>query len=307
MLIRKRTLLIAICLMALGAGALEGQDLGHKLPGVIGLDAGRIPEPGLYVVDRVLSYEADELRDRFGNVIPAGHFELQAFANAAGVAYTVRLPRNDLFLSVAASAPLARFSLDVHDRPEASFDRFGLTDIFIQPARLGWRHSQFDVVGGYAIYLPTGKFPLAGGKGLSSGHVTHQFFTGGSIYGDRDRTVFVTTLASYDLNLRKRGIDIIRGDIFQVQGGAGVTKMNRSVEAGVAGYVLRQVRPDQGADLPDVLRGARDRVYGVGPEMAVMIKSIRSQIRTRYEWDLGAHSRPKGNLFVIGLVVKVGD
>src|SRR5947207_1607522 len=105
MLRRKSPLLIAICLSwAFGAAALEGQDLGHKLPGLIGLDAGRIPEPGLYVVDRVVSYEADELRDRFGNVIPVGQLELQALSNAAGVSYTARLPRNGLFFSVAAAA-----------------------------------------------------------------------------------------------------------------------------------------------------------------------------------------------------------
>src|SRR5215472_12907494 len=30
--------------------ATFGQDLGHKVPGLLGLDAGTIPEPGLYLV-----------------------------------------------------------------------------------------------------------------------------------------------------------------------------------------------------------------------------------------------------------------
>src|SRR5262249_22010347 len=149
--------------------------------------------------------------------------------------------------------------------------------------RVGWRESQYDVVAAYAVYLPTGKFPVAGSKGVSTGQVTHQFSVGGSIYGNQDRTLFATALASYDLNLRKRGIDITRGDILQVQGGAGVSRLNQTLEAGVAAYVLRQVRPDRGADVPDVLRGARDRVYGLGPEVALRIKSLRSEIRTRYE------------------------
>ena len=301
-------LFIAICLiLAFGAAALEGQDLGHKLGGVIGLDAGRIPEPGLYVADKVVSYEADELRDRQGNVIPVGQLELHALANGTGISYTTKLPHTGLFFTATAAAPVARFTLDVHDRPQAAVDRFGLTDIFLQPVRLGWRNDRFDVVGAYAVYLPTGRFPLAGGKGLSSGHVTHQFSAGGSIYADQDRNVFLTALASYDLNLRKRGVDITRGDIVQVQGGAGVRRFNRVVEAGIAAHVLRQVRPDRGADLPDVLRGARDRVYGIGPELAVKVKSIRSEIRTRYEWDLGVRSRPKGNVFVIGLAVYVRE
>src|SRR5215467_427647 len=97
MRLRNVTVLLAVGLAALaGAGTVDAQDLGHKLPGLIGLDAGRIPEPGLYVVDRVVSYEAHELRDRFGNVIPIGEFELQGLSNAAGISYTFKLPRNGL-------------------------------------------------------------------------------------------------------------------------------------------------------------------------------------------------------------------
>jgi hypothetical protein len=52
-----------------------------------------------------------------------------------------------------------------------------------------------------------------------------------------------------------------------------------------------------------VLRGARDRAYGFGPDVAVMIKTIQSQLRFRYEWDMGVRSRPQGNVFVVGLNV----
>jgi hypothetical protein len=193
--------------------------------------------------------------------------------------------------------------LDIHDRPEASFDRFGLADIYIQPARLGWRGDRVDVVGSYGLYLPTGTSPLAGGKGPSEGHVTNQFSAGGTIFADRNRTSFLTALASYDLNLRKRNVDITRGDTLQVQGGVGASLLNRVVEAGLAFHGLWQVRDDRGADLPDILRGARDRVYGLGPDVAVFVESIRSQVRVRYEWDIGARSRPQGNVFVAGLNV----
>jgi hypothetical protein len=193
--------------------------------------------------------------------------------------------------------------LDIHDRPEASFDRFGLADVYVQPVHLGWRGDRVDVVGSYGLYLPTGTSPLAGGKGLSTGHVTNEFSAGGAIFADRNRTFFLTALASYDLNLRKRDVDITRGDTLQVQGGVGASLLNGGVEAGLAFHGLWQIRDDRGADLPDVLRGARDRVYGLGPDVAVFIQSIRSQIRVRYEWDMGVRSRPQGNVFVAGLNV----
>lgn len=299
-----RNSLLIVCVALLpAAGRVDAQDLGHKLPGLIGLEAGQVPPPGLYLIDRVVSYEADELRDRRGTRIPVADLQLLGRSNALGLSYTIQLPRRTTSFTMTAAGPLARLRLNIHDRPEASFDRFGLADIYIQPALLGWRHDRVDLVGSYALYLPSGTSPLAGGKGLSTGHVTHQFSAGGSIFANKNRMSFLTALASYDANLRKRGIDITRGDTLQVQGGAGTNLFNRVVEAGLAFNSLWQVRADRGADLPAVLRGARDRAYGFGPDVAVMIKAIQSQVRIRYEWDMGVRSRPKGNVFLVGLNV----
>jgi hypothetical protein len=293
---------LVVCLeLVFGVRRADAQDLGHKLPGLIGLDAGRIPEPGLYAVDRVGWYEADHVRDRAGNRISVGDVGMLGISNAAGLSYT--LQRGSTFLTATVAAPLARLRLDIHDRPEASFDRFGLTDIYIEPARVGWRRDRVDLVGSYGLYLPTGTSPLAGGSGLSEGHVTNEFSAGGTIFADQDRTAFLTALASYDLNLRKRGVDITRGDTLQVQGGAGAMLFNGVVEAGLAFYGLWQVRDDRGADLPGLLRGARDRVYGLGPDVAVLLQNIQSQVRVRYEWDMGVRSRPQGRLLVVGLIV----
>jgi hypothetical protein len=140
---------------------------------------------------------------------------------------------------------------------------------------------------------------------VSTGQVTHQFSGGGSLFADKNRTAFVTALGSYDFNLRKRSIDITRGDVFQIQGGTGVSRANRAVELGMAGYALWQIRDDRGADVPPLLRGARDRVYGLGPEAAVFVAAIRSQVRVRYAWDFGARSRPQGKLLTVGVTFRM--
>jgi hypothetical protein len=298
-------LLVMACLFS--AAEAGAQDLGHKLPGVIGLDAARIPAPGLYLVDRIVDYSADELRDRAGREIPVGELDLRALANGIGMSYTAGFSRRPLTFTMTAGVPIAHLSLNVHDRPEASVDRFGLTDIYLQPARLGWRGQRFDAIASYAIYLPTGRSPLAGGQGLSSGQITHQFSSGGTIYANRDRGLFLSALGSYDLNLRKRGVDITRGDTVQIQGGAGFARIRQVLEAGLASYALWQVRDDRGVDLPAPLRGTRDRVFGLGPEGALSLKRIRSQVRVRYEWDMGARTRPSGSIFVAGFVYAVSQ
>lgn len=294
---RELAVCAALLLMTTTAAA---QDLGHKLPGMLGLDAGRIPEAGLYLVDRLASYEAQELRDRGGNLIPTAPFNLLARANGFGASYTTRVAQSSVFLTTTFGWPIARIARDVEDRPEASVDRFGLADPYIQPARLGWRTGRADVVTSYGIYLPTDRSLLAGGKGVSSGQITHEFSGGGSLYF-KDRTNFLTALASYQRNTRQRGIDVTRGDAVQIQGGVGSKLFGQLAEAGLAVFAFWQVRDDRGAGVPPVLRGARDRVYGLGPEAAIMLKAIRGQVRVRYEWDIGARSRPQGRIFVAGI------
>jgi hypothetical protein len=275
------------------------QDLGHKLPGLLGLDAGRIPEPGLYLVDRLAIYEAEKLRDRNGNLIPTAPFNLLGLANAVGASYTTVLG-NSMFVTMTVGGSIAKVKRSVANRPEIGIDRLGLGDPYIQPFRLGWRKRRFDLVTSYGIYLPTDRSPLAGGKGVSSGQITQELSGGGSVYF-RDRSHFVVGLASYQLNAHQRGIDITRGDSVQIQGGIGTKFLGELAETGIAGYALWQVRNDRGAELPPVLTGARDRVYGLGPEAAMFVKAIQGQLRVRYEWDLGVRARPQGHIFVVGI------
>jgi hypothetical protein len=86
----------------------------------------------------------------------------------------------------------------------------------------------------------------------------------------------------------------------EVQGGIG-TKLFGIFDAGLVGYALGQVTDDSGSDLPAVVRGARDRVFGLGPEIEVEIAAIRTQLTVRYEHDLAVASRPEGQIFVLEL------
>jgi hypothetical protein len=297
---RRRTAAGVGLALLLTTATAFAQDLGHKLPGLLGLDAGRIPEPGLYLIDRLAIYQAESLRDRNGNLVPTKPFNLRALANAFGASYTRKISNNSLYLTVTLGGPIARAELNVEKSPELGVDRLGLGDPYIQPLRLGWRKQRFDLVSSYSIYLPTGRSPLAGGKGVSSGQITQEFSGGGSIYS-KGRRYFLTALASYQLNGRQRGIDITRGDSIQLQGGIGTTMLRQLAETGIAGYGLWQVRDDRGSQLPPVLAGARDRVYGLGPEGAILIKPIRGQLRARYEWDFGVRARSQGHIFVVGI------
>src|SRR5215471_16636797 len=184
--------LVAVCaVLLLPSVTVDAQNLGHKLPGLLGLEAGRIPEPGLYLVNLAANYQADELRDRNGNLIAIGPFNFSAAANSFGVSYTTRLASNTIFLTMTMSGPIGRVKVSVPSQPNTDLDRTAHGDPYVQPIRLGWRKERFDLVTSYGIYLPTDKSALAGGSGVSSGRITHEFSAGGSWYF-KDRTRFLT-------------------------------------------------------------------------------------------------------------------
>lgn len=282
----------------LTGGEARAQDLGHKVLGAVGIDAGVQAEPGLYLALRLLRFAAERLRDRHGRLVPVRGLDIDATAGVFGAALTLK-PPGVPYLSGAVGLPLARISVNADD-PRASVDRFGFGDIFVQPLRVGWRTPHVDAGASYAFYAPTGRFEPRGGGGVGRGFWAHQFSLGVAVRGDLRRRMRASVLLSYDLNRPKRGIDIKRGNTFQIQGGAGVRVLDW-LDAGLAGFALWQVTDDSGADVPPVLRGARDRVFGLGPEVDILIPALRSRIDLRAEWDFGVRSRPQGRILVASL------
>jgi hypothetical protein len=223
---------------------------------------------------------------------------LQAIANGIGVSVVLRFGGTSVAASIGV--PLARARVTT-TRPEASIDRFGLASLYVQPVRLGWRWPRAELVTGYAFYAPTSHSEPGGAGALANPQWTHEFSLGGAACFDDARTWRISALASYERNQRKERVDITRGDTVQIQGGAGTT-FAHFVDVGLAAYALWQVHDDSGTALPPVLLGARDRTFGVGPELGVRLPAIRSRLTARYAHDFGARSRPEGWIFTVAFV-----
>ena len=293
-----RVAVAAIVLLA--AARAAAQDIGHKLLGTLGLQAGVQPPTGLYLANRFIYYDADELVDRRGARVPLA-FDLAAVADGVGVGGTYEVRAIGTFVNASIAAPLAHVTGAVGG-DEASIDRFGLADVYVQPLKLGWRLPHLDLVAGYAFYVPTGRFEPGGRGGVSRASWSHELSLGHTIFFDRRRRLYLSALASWELNGRKLGIDIRRGSTVQIQGGAGAT-LGRVVDLGVVGYALWQISDDTGTALPPALRGLRDRDYGAGVELGVTFADARSRVTLRWAHDLGATARPSGQIALVGLTL----
>jgi hypothetical protein len=284
--------------LALPFRPTAAQQLGYKLLGSAGIDAGVQPPAGLAIVSQTLHYDASELRDRQGNVVPIDGLSMKATGSALGVSYTSKTKRAP-YLTFAAGLPVARIRVSSDD-PATSLNGYGFSDVFVQPVKLGWRQRRYDVVTAYVAYVPTGHFEPRSGVSPGRGYWTHQLSLGGALFADSTRAHRISALASYERNTRKRGIDIRRGDMFQIQGGAGAS-VKRLAMIGLAGFALWQVTPDEGADIPVKLRGERTRVFGLGPELDLAIPQWKTRVALRAEREFGVTSRPRGTVLALSL------
>ncbi|MGH7554254.1 MAG: SphA family protein [Longimicrobiales bacterium] len=297
LLTHPRVLLVSFVLIGtivLSPLRTEAQELGNKLVGAIGINAGTQPEPGLYFLERLLFYSAGQIRDRNGDVIPIRDLMIDATAAVIGLSFTVKLTGAPLY-TFAIGAPLANVSVNA-DHPNIGIDASGFGDLFVQPVKLGGRFAGFDLVGSYTIYAPTGRFE-PNRVTVGRGFWTHAFSAGGAVYFDRERTQRFSALASYDINGYKRGIRIKRGNTFQIQGGAGA-RIYGPLDAGIAGFALWQVTDNSGLELPPIVEDARTRAFGLGPEIGATIPSIRMRFDVRAEWEFGVRSRQEGWILV---------
>ena len=278
--------------LASGATLADGE-LGHRVLGSVGLDAGNQPAEGVYAGNRFFHYAADRLLDRRGEPLPVKGLDIDAYANVIGVSGTIK-PEGWPYLSAAFAVPIAWLSTKA-DVPPTDIGRSGLGDIFVQPLMIGWRSPRFDAVSSFSFYAPTGQLNR---EGLGQPQWAQQVSLGGTVFFDDERGFRLSALASYNHYHKKLSIDLTRGDTVQLQGGIG-GRFFRILDLGVAAYALWQVADDQGSALPPAARGARERGYGLGPEIGVTVPALRAKLTARYEWDLGARARPEGQVLVI--------
>jgi hypothetical protein len=293
---------VALACIATSRNA-RAQQVGHKTEGTLGLNAGVQADPGIYFGNTVMTFRSNQLFDRYGNAAPAG-LDLNAVAGAIGVSAVVRLPRDDTFYTATIALPDFTGSL-TSVSPPLDIHVGGLSNLYVQPLRLGWRAQHLEVVTGFALYVPTGQ-ANSGDEQTGVGRTQWGFETslGGTAYFDAQKTWLLTALWSYEVSSRKLGIDVRRGDVVQVQGGAG-KRMFRALEIGLVGYGLWQVTDHGGSALPASLQGSRDRAFGLGPEASVVLPIVKSRFTVRYEHEFGVEARPLVRILFFGLSTSV--
>ena len=155
------TLLAAITLLAafvaLTSDQAHGQFLGHNFRGDFGMLSGSQPEPALYFAPMYVRYDADTLRNRFGDSIrPDIPGSVDSNAYVAGVWYVSEFK---IFGANYGFMVFPGFSDNVFEVPILGVNQrsdIGFTDLYFQPLNLGWKTSRMDFTAGLGVTAPRG-------------------------------------------------------------------------------------------------------------------------------------------------------
>jgi hypothetical protein len=292
---------LAVAMLVAGRARAQ-QQVGHKILGSLGLEAGSQAPTGLYLVDQFAYYHSNEVVDRNGRAVPIG-LDAHVLTNGLAASVSLELPRMATFLNASVGVPLVYLNASTQT-PRLSVEPTGIGDLYVQPLKLGWRPGPLEVVAGYAFYAPTASFDDEGTTGLGRSQWTQEFSAGGTIHFGPGKRVNLSALTSFDIYGTKIGLDVHRGDTLQIQGGLGAT-VSRLVDIGIAGYGLWQVTDYGGSALPVNLRGARDRDFGLGPEIDVLVPPALGHLTLRYTHDIAGQTRPLGGLVVVGWAARL--
>ena len=147
---------------------------------------------------------------------------------------------------------------------------------------------------GKTIAGETGHY-VSGVEGIRSGTVPPP----GLYYLNQEKTWSAAILARYETHSSKDHTDIRPGDNFHFEWGIGKA-IDKTLEAGLAGYSQWQVTDDSGSDVT-WSKSVHDQVHAIGPEVNLAIPSESMFLTFRYLWEFHTVDSPEGQLMALTL------
>lgn len=308
--IKKQTMkpiltLIFLTFFFAGQAQLKG---GHILGGM-GLQSGtQTPANTLSVYIPGYIYAASSLKDANGDKAIANP-DLTMVITGAGVSWVSDF--KILGANYGATALLAFASNTIQGNSVNVNNNLTLTDTYIQPVQLGWHNKRADFVASYQMYLPTGRFTAGAPDNSGLGMFMNEFSAGTTLYFNDKKTVHFATLASYEINGKKKDTDIKTGDILSIEGGLGKTfyMMNSEktaptgiLNAGLLYYLQYKVTNDKiPVPILGVVEPGKDHVAGLGAEINYFDIGCKTSAGLRWVGEINAVNRFQGNTFFLTL------
>jgi hypothetical protein len=281
------------------------QQSGHNMPGDTGLGAGSQAPPGIYTSNVFYFYHTGTVKNDNGEKINRDG-SVNVVLDSAVLTWVTNTKVLGATVGGSLVIPFIKNRLETN-RIEAGRG-VAFSDVYVQPLQFGWHFAKGDVTAGYAFYAPTGDFSSDGRGNSGLGMFSHEFSLGGTVPLNKTKTWNVSALGAYEIHTTKSGVDLKVGDMVTIEGGLAKTfiKMNGPaptavINVGLAGYTQFKATADSGTAILPALRGLKDRVFGVGPEVNATFLKARTTVGVRYVPEFGARNTTQGQVFAFTL------
>jgi hypothetical protein len=313
---------IGVTLTLLCAAPASAQLNGENLLGDMGVKSGTQPEPGLYASYVYYRYFTDSIRDPDGNpaaLDPTGTASQTIHASVPLLLWVTPKKVLGAQFGMMAVLPIANGSLEAPGFGLSEKASVGLSDLYVMPAQLGWHFERADAIAGVAFFAPTGRHTAGASDNLGKGMWSYEVSGGGTFYGDRQRTISLSTTAFWETHSKKDGevrvgrvaiSDVKVGQLLTLEGGIGKSFLHGAASIGVAYYAQWKLTNDelklstQPSSIPD-----KHRVFGFGPDVTIPIATktkLISLVNVRYLWEEGAETKTQGQTLMLTWTVPVG-
>jgi len=274
----------------------RADEVGHYIPGLVGLKAAVTPPPGSYYGNLTLSYTFGQLNDGDGEGRPF-EGDINILGNVSSFIYVTGAKVLGGRYGVQLNVPVTNRAYILDASSILREGKTGVADIYVQPFTLGWSDGGNHVSLRYGFFAPTGRFERGGLDNTGKGFWTHMFSLGDTYtFGDEKRW-HGSGMFRYETHTKKENADVTAGDNVQLEWGFG-RKLGERIDLGLTGASTWQVSDEKGA----LAAMNRYSAHAVGAEIQYAFPKPTLSLRFRSNFDVAATNRAQGYLLAFMLV-----
>ncbi|TAN38294.1 MAG: hypothetical protein EPN25_14100 [Nitrospirae bacterium] len=248
--------------------------------------AGAVPPPGFYLLDYLMHYRANKLRDNSGNnIFP--DFDLKVTANVYRFIYITKHQVLGGFWGMHAFVPLV--NVDVTVPPVGSQSKSGVGDIIVDPFILSWHSKNWHAVTALDIYIPTGSYNRNNLANVGRNYWTFEPIAGITYVSDSGFDVSAKIM--YDINTKNDDTNYTSGNEFHVDYTLAQKFGNLSV--GLGGYYYKQITDDEQNGTK--VSGNKGQVLAFGPQLKYDYQNMSFLLK--YQTETQVRNRPDGETY----------
>jgi hypothetical protein len=172
----------------------------------------------------------------------------------------------------------------------------------ISPIELGWHFKQADVLAGYALFVPTGRYADGASNNTGFGMWGNEFSVGTTVYLDKAKQYHAATILTFDVQSKKEDSETKVGNAVNLEGGFGGDFLKGGLTVGLDYYASFKVSDDHIEGFPDVLIRGKNKAFALGPEVQLALAkggNLYGFLKVGYQWEAYARVAAQGSELTI--------